>query len=51
MNVGLPAKLLYESIGHTVTIELKSGDTVRGNLVSASIVGYKTHSLQYTIVR
>lgn len=34
-NVSLPIKLIHESEGHTVTIELKSGEVYRGFLLSA----------------
>eukprot|EP01053_Blabericola_migrator_P000740 Blabericola_migrator_1__739@NODE_1184_length_5189_cov_182_323702_g63_i1_p6_GENE_NODE_1184_length_5189_cov_182_323702_g63_i1NODE_1184_length_5189_cov_182_323702_g63_i1_p6_ORF_typecomplete_len131_score21_92LSM/PF01423_22/9_1e14SMATX/PF14438_6/0_0065_NODE_1184_length_5189_cov_182_323702_g63_i147305122 len=34
MYIGLPLKLLYEGIGHTLTIELKTGDTIRGHLAN-----------------
>ncbi|EZG69109.1 putative small nuclear ribonucleoprotein Sm [Gregarina niphandrodes] len=34
MNVGIPLKLYYESLGHTVTVEMKTGDTVRGTLAN-----------------
>ncbi|KAL0223594.1 hypothetical protein P9112_002984 [Eukaryota sp. TZLM1-RC] len=32
-TLGTPVKLLHESIGFIVTIELKNGDTYRGKLV------------------
>ncbi|KAF8817778.1 LSM domain-containing protein [Cardiosporidium cionae] len=32
MSVGIPVKLLYEGIGHAVTIEIKSGIVYRGIL-------------------
>ncbi|POM82126.1 LSM domain protein [Cryptosporidium meleagridis] len=32
MAIGIPLKLLYEGLGHIVTIELKSGDLYRGTL-------------------
>mmetsp|Transcript_4828 Transcript_4828/g.17563 ORF Transcript_4828/g.17563 Transcript_4828/m.17563 type:complete len:105 (-) Transcript_4828:123-437(-) len=32
-GVGIPVKLLHESEGHVVTIELKTGETYRGQLV------------------
>lgn len=33
MSVGIPVKLLYEGMGHTVTVEIKTGETYRGSLV------------------
>jgi len=35
MSVGIPVKLLYEGIGHTVTVEIKTGEVYRGHLVAA----------------
>jgi small nuclear ribonucleoprotein D3 len=35
MTIGIPIKLLHESEGHTVTIELKSGEVYRGHLAEA----------------
>eukprot|EP01080_Neovahlkampfia_damariscottae_P003428 gene3428-5973_t len=32
MTIGIPIKLLHETEGHTVTIELKSGEVYRGHL-------------------
>ncbi|KAH0920247.1 hypothetical protein HID58_027907, partial [Brassica napus] len=32
-SLGIPVKLLHESSGHTVTVELKSGELYRGNLL------------------
>jgi small nuclear ribonucleoprotein D3 len=34
-SVGVPIKLLNESQGHTVTLELSSGQTYRGKLLEA----------------
>jgi len=34
-GVGIPIKLLHEAEGHVVTVELKTGDTYRGDLVEA----------------
>ncbi|KAJ3367097.1 hypothetical protein AMAG_00415 [Allomyces macrogynus ATCC 38327] len=35
MSIGVPIKLLHESIGHVVTLELKTGDVFRGKLYEA----------------
>jgi small nuclear ribonucleoprotein D3 len=35
MSVGIPLKLFFEAEGHTVTIELISGDIYRGLLEQA----------------
>eukprot|EP00210_Caulerpa_lentillifera_P002168 g2082.t1 len=34
-GVGIPIKLLHESEGHLVTVELKTGETYRGDLHDA----------------
>ncbi|KAL3152241.1 Small nuclear ribonucleoprotein SmD3b [Trebouxia sp. C0010 RCD-2024] len=34
-GVGIPVKLLHEAEGHTLTVELKSGETYRGELHEA----------------
>ncbi|KLT39129.1 Sm-like ribonucleo protein, partial [Cutaneotrichosporon oleaginosum] len=34
-NLGVPVKLLHESLGHVVTVELKSGEMYRGKLMEA----------------
>ncbi|PWA03006.1 hypothetical protein BB558_000844 [Smittium angustum] len=33
MSIGVPVKLLHESVGHTVTIELKTGQLYRGTML------------------
>lgn len=38
MSVGVPVKLMHEGLGHTVTVEVKSGVTYRGQLVSFAVV-------------
>ena len=35
MIIGVPIKLLHEAEGHTVKIELKSGEIYQGQLVDA----------------
>jgi len=35
MSIGVPIKLLHEAEKHTVTIELKTGETYRGHLVES----------------
>lgn len=35
MSVGVPIKLLHESVPHVVTVELQTGDVYRGTLSSA----------------
>lgn len=35
MSIGIPIKLLHESKGHTVTIEIKTGEVFRGTLDDA----------------
>ncbi|EUR72338.1 hypothetical protein PFBG_02432 [Plasmodium falciparum 7G8] len=34
MSVGIPIKLLHEGIGHTISVETKSGILYRGTLVN-----------------
>ncbi|KIW03832.1 uncharacterized protein PV09_05131 [Verruconis gallopava] len=34
-TIGIPIKLLNEATGHTVTLELTSGDVYRGKLIEA----------------
>ncbi|EIW70160.1 hypothetical protein TREMEDRAFT_38820 [Tremella mesenterica DSM 1558] len=34
-NLGVPVKLLHESLGHVVTVELKTGEMYRGKLMEA----------------
>ena len=34
-NIGIPVKLLHESEGHTITVELKTGEVYRGHLVES----------------
>mmetsp|Transcript_31865 Transcript_31865/g.57031 ORF Transcript_31865/g.57031 Transcript_31865/m.57031 type:complete len:129 (-) Transcript_31865:124-510(-) len=34
-GVGIPCKLLHEAEGHTITVEIKSGETYRGELWEA----------------
>jgi|Transcript_12658 small nuclear ribonucleoprotein D3 len=34
-GIGIPIKLLHESEGHTVTIEMKTGETYRGQLLES----------------
>lgn len=35
MSIGVPVKLLHESEGHVVTVELKTGEVYRGKLEQA----------------
>ncbi|KAL7069448.1 LSM domain-containing protein [Cryptosporidium serpentis] len=32
MSIGIPVKILYEGLGHIISIEMKSGDLYRGTL-------------------
>ncbi|GAA5988774.1 hypothetical protein JCM10908_006164 [Rhodotorula pacifica] len=34
-NLGVPVKLLHESLGHVISVELKTGQTYRGKLFEA----------------
>ena len=40
--IGIPIKLLHEAEGHTVTIELKTGEIYRGKLIEAEDSGRHT---------
>eukprot|EP00124_Ichthyophonus_hoferi_P001023 Ihof_evm4s46 gene=Ihof_evmTU4s46 len=35
MSIGVPVKLLHESQGHIITIEMKTGELYRGKLAEA----------------
>jgi small nuclear ribonucleoprotein D3 len=35
-GLGIPVKLLHESLGHVVTVELKTGHLYRGKLAEGS---------------
>ena len=37
MSIGVPIKLLHEAENHVVTIELKTGDLLRGYLIEAEV--------------
>lgn len=32
-SLGIPVKLLHEAAGHVVTVEMKSGEVYRGNMI------------------
>lgn len=34
MSVGVPIKLMHEGLGHTITVEVKTGETYRGQLTN-----------------
>lgn len=38
MSIGVPVKLLHESVGHIVTVELKTGQFYRGKLADGLLV-------------
>ena len=38
-NLGVPVKLLHESVGHVVTVELKTGQLYRGSLIEGESPG------------
>ena len=35
MSIGIPIKLLHEAVSHVVTVELKTGEVYRGQLMDA----------------
>lgn len=36
-GLGVPVKLLHESLGHVITVELKTGQLYRGKLAEGTI--------------
>ena len=38
MSIGVPVKLLHESLGHTITVELKTGQLYRGKLSEGKVM-------------
>jgi len=36
-NLGPPVKLLHESLGHVITVELKTGQVYRGKLFDGEL--------------
>lgn len=44
MTIGVPIKLLHESQGHIVSLELKTGQLYRGKLLEGYL-GEKEHSI------
>lgn len=39
-NLGIPTKLLHESLGHIVSVELKTGAVYRGKLFDGELTAY-----------
>lgn len=37
-GLGVPVKLLHESLGHIVTVELKTGQLYRGKLAEGTFI-------------
>ncbi|KAK4689755.1 small nuclear ribonucleoprotein D3, partial [Tremellales sp. Uapishka_1] len=37
-NLGVPVKLLHESLGHIVTVELKTGERARADVVGTNLI-------------
>jgi small nuclear ribonucleoprotein D3 len=37
-GLGVPVKLLHESLGHVVTVELKTGQLYRGKLAEGAVI-------------
>jgi len=49
MSIGVPIKVLHEAEGHTVTIELKTGEIYRGFLVeSEDNMNCQLSNIQFT---
>lgn len=49
MSIGVPIKLMHEAEGHTVTIELKTGEIYRGFLIeSEDNMNCQLNSITYT---
>jgi len=47
-NIGIPTKLLAESLGHVITVELKTGQVYRGKLFDCKQPEHKFKSLSRT---
>ena len=41
-GLGVPVKLLHESLGHIITVELKTGQLYRGTLAEGNLFAYST---------
>jgi small nuclear ribonucleoprotein D3 len=39
-GLGVPVKLLHESLGHTITVELKTGQLYRGKLAEGAYCSF-----------
>lgn len=39
-GLGVPVKLLHESLGHIITVELKTGQLYRGKLAEGALIKY-----------
>lgn len=37
-GLGVPVKLLHESLGHIITVELKTGQLYRGKLAEGTLI-------------
>jgi hypothetical protein len=42
-NIGIPTKLLHESLGHVISVELKTGQVYRGKLFDGESAGAIPH--------
>lgn len=42
-GLGVPVKLLHESLGHIITVELKTGQLYRGKLAEGALLLFEVH--------
>lgn len=50
-NLGIPVRLLHESLGHIVTIETKGGWSYRGQLYDGASEGPREKESARTVMR
>lgn len=51
-SLGVPVKLLHESLGHVITVELKTGQLYRGKLAEGTFIAVEAyHHLRLTLDR
>ena len=47
-GLGVPVKLLHESLGHIITVELKTGQLYRGKLAEGMFLKIHIQDFQFT---
>jgi small nuclear ribonucleoprotein D3 len=48
-GLGVPVKLLHESLGHIITVELKTGQLYRGKLAEGATDSFILHLVFWTV--